>query len=430
MLSSRPVQLPADGAYFPTKTPGRALKNRAENAHAGAATINGKLGKHATAATAFPKTPFQASAAKPGKQRIQLTTARPLGDKTPLPNRFAHALFQTTLDGATKLSKLVPHRDGAGEGGSGAGTPDSAQRPSSMRKHPKHPRNSGRFETPVNSGRHWDVSDGEIAVPEAVQQATIVEDAGDLDELEYGHANTLDLPYRPPFDFDLPDYVQVGRTLRGLAHAPRYDEMLVPDFEMARLDSPTWDSMPLPELESDDPFYLARKELSALALPKAKTENQLAKNPRAFSTTRAPRVAASRSAPRIAPSDSATSTHSNPNPAALTRPGAAARRLPTPSATTATRPLPAAKAKAPLTSTAKNVTSTRPGASSVAGHVGPKAPVLKKVLSGRVGEVRRPHTSIAVMRAKPKPLVDDADGIVFADAGLEIGGGEEFLFDV
>lgn len=62
MLSSRPVQLPTDGAYFPAKTPGRALKNRAENAHAGAATINGK-GKHATA-TAFPKTPFQAASAR------------------------------------------------------------------------------------------------------------------------------------------------------------------------------------------------------------------------------------------------------------------------------------------------------------------------------------------------------------------------------
>ncbi len=68
MLSSRPAQLPTDGAHFPARTPGRALKNRAENAHAGgaAATINGKLGKHAVlagAAPAFPKTPFQASAA-------------------------------------------------------------------------------------------------------------------------------------------------------------------------------------------------------------------------------------------------------------------------------------------------------------------------------------------------------------------------------
>lgn len=90
-------------------------------------------------------------------------------------------------------------------------------------------------------------------------------------------ARRVDLPYHPPFDFELPDYVQVGRTLLGLAHAPRYDEVPVSDFEVARLDSPTWDSMPLPEfglsisymplrvrpksdltrmIESDDRFYL------------------------------------------------------------------------------------------------------------------------------------------------------------------------------
>ena len=95
--------------------------------------------------------------------------------------------------------KIVPHRDdGTGAGGDkgeGGGTPDSAQRPSSLRKHPKHPRSSGagRFETPVNSGRHWDASDGEIVLPEVVQQeadAAVVEDK-DTDEVEYGAPNTL-----------------------------------------------------------------------------------------------------------------------------------------------------------------------------------------------------------------------------------------------
>ncbi|KJA15477.1 hypothetical protein HYPSUDRAFT_1068356 [Hypholoma sublateritium FD-334 SS-4] len=75
---------------------------------------------------------------------------------------------------------------------------------------------------------------------------------------EYGYANTLDLPYHPPFDFELPDYVQAGRTLLGLAHALPYDEVPVSDFEVARLYSPTWDNIPLPEFESDDRFYLAQ----------------------------------------------------------------------------------------------------------------------------------------------------------------------------
>ena len=62
MLSSRPIQLSTDGAYFPTKTPGRGLKNRAENAHIGtgiAMTVNGK-GKIGVA----PKTPFQLSSVR------------------------------------------------------------------------------------------------------------------------------------------------------------------------------------------------------------------------------------------------------------------------------------------------------------------------------------------------------------------------------
>ena len=54
MLSSLPVQLSTDAPYFPTKTPGRGLKNRAENAiHPGAKTVLGG-GKHLG-------TPFQPS---------------------------------------------------------------------------------------------------------------------------------------------------------------------------------------------------------------------------------------------------------------------------------------------------------------------------------------------------------------------------------
>lgn len=119
-----------------------------------------------------------------GKQRILLTTGRPLGDKTPLPNRFGHALFQTPLPGLSKL----------GSGVEAGNTPDSLQRPSSMRKHIKQPRNSvGKvFETPVNNGNHWDTSDGDIVLAAAQQPETIVEDAGDdMDEVEYGPPNTL-----------------------------------------------------------------------------------------------------------------------------------------------------------------------------------------------------------------------------------------------
>lgn len=63
MLSSRPIQLNSDGVHFPTRTPGRALKNRAENAYAGmgsAMAVQGK-GKNANMP---PKTPFQPASAR------------------------------------------------------------------------------------------------------------------------------------------------------------------------------------------------------------------------------------------------------------------------------------------------------------------------------------------------------------------------------
>jgi len=55
MLSSRPVQLTTGAPYLPTKTPGRALAYRGENAHAGSLTVNPK-GKNANG---VPRTPFQ-----------------------------------------------------------------------------------------------------------------------------------------------------------------------------------------------------------------------------------------------------------------------------------------------------------------------------------------------------------------------------------
>jgi hypothetical protein len=123
-----------------------------------------------------------------GQKTVLSTITRPLGDKTPLPNRLANTLFQTPLPRINKPSKL--NDDGGKEEG---GTPDSIQRPSSMRKHLKQPRNSGKkFETPVNNGNHWDVSDGDIVLLDAqAVPEPIVEGEDDLDEVEYGAPNTL-----------------------------------------------------------------------------------------------------------------------------------------------------------------------------------------------------------------------------------------------
>lgn len=101
-----------------------------------------------------------------------------------MPNRIGTILFKTPLPGAVKPSKLKGEENG---------TPGSGQRPSSMRKHIKHPRISGKaLETPTNNGNHWDVSDGDIVLEsQALQQETILEQEDDLDEVEYGPPNTL-----------------------------------------------------------------------------------------------------------------------------------------------------------------------------------------------------------------------------------------------
>lgn len=200
-----------------------------------------------------------------GQKTVLSTITRPLGDKTPLPNRLANTLFQTPFPRINKPSKL--NDDGGKEEGD---TPDSIQRPSSMRKHLKQPRNSGKkFETPVNNGNHWDVSDGDIVLldTQAVPDP-IVEGEDDLDEVEYGPPNTLgmslqilliyyinsrniDLPYEPPFDFELPDYKKVGRTLFQIGHSFRYDDApALADLEIAasELEEANWNMICLPEL--------------------------------------------------------------------------------------------------------------------------------------------------------------------------------------
>ena len=89
---------------------------------------------------------------------------RPLGDKTPAPNRVANAVpFDTPAPQTAKLAKLslleAPQQ----------AVPESLLRPSSARKSLRAPRMSGGvqqldFKTPVTRGDHWNVSDISIEV--------------------------------------------------------------------------------------------------------------------------------------------------------------------------------------------------------------------------------------------------------------------------
>jgi hypothetical protein len=108
------------------------------------------------------------------------TGGRPLVDKTPFPNRNANVQLESPSGG--KLGKLD----------FGGSTPDSALRPSSLRRNSRAPRGSlGRaFETPINTGDHWNSVDDSISLQHDTEP--IAEDVfDDTEEVEYGPPNTL-----------------------------------------------------------------------------------------------------------------------------------------------------------------------------------------------------------------------------------------------
>lgn len=152
---------------------------------------------------------------------------RPFLDKTPFPNRIVNL---------NNIHAQTPYLHPASASGT-PGTPDSALRPSSTRKHIRVPRNSQKFETPLNTRNHWDVDSNDesadgIAV--GLPEPALPEEEEDFDEIEYMAPNTLgtsalysspvtvilkqrrlyvDLPYQPPFDLEMPDYKVLGKTI-------------------------------------------------------------------------------------------------------------------------------------------------------------------------------------------------------------------------
>ncbi|KIL66472.1 hypothetical protein M378DRAFT_177832 [Amanita muscaria Koide BX008] len=213
----------------------------------------------------------------PNKSVVLQTQPRPLVDKTPFPNRAAAAtkLNKSMVDvdsNLDKLPKLLETIYPSGMPREGDSTEImNGERPSSMRKSVRTPRLSGRkiigagemqFKTPAVNGNPWDVSDGSIDLGEIEMKGGgggEQEEMVDMDEIEYMAPNTLDLPYQPPFEFDLPDYKHVGKTLFDLAHSWPVDDSAAglfadPVFE---IDKSSWETLKLVESDEedmDDPF--------------------------------------------------------------------------------------------------------------------------------------------------------------------------------
>ncbi|KAH9838997.1 uncharacterized protein C8Q71DRAFT_489456 [Rhodofomes roseus] len=222
MLSARPLALNSEPYH--AKTPARAVRDRTllqENLHRPPLTVNAK-GK---TLQQTPRRPLTVQSHKALSHSVKPTVRvqKPLGDKTPFPNRVANAVpFDTPAPQTAKLAKLAlleaPQQ----------ALPDTLLRPSSARKSLRAPRTSGGapqldFKTPVTQGNHWDVSDGEIVVEaeEDVQEAVDVRGEDD-DEIEYMPPTAIVPAYEPPFE--MPDYTQLGATIRELAHSYKYDD--------------------------------------------------------------------------------------------------------------------------------------------------------------------------------------------------------------
>ncbi|KAJ3789563.1 hypothetical protein GGU10DRAFT_343182 [Lentinula aff. detonsa] len=269
MLSIRPASRNAEGNTHrqPFKTPSRAL---AENR---LGTVKGK-GKAGAGQTPFQsKTPFQ----KPlfVEADIQLKggvhiPARPFLDKTPFPNRI--------VDSSNINLQQIPFLHPA----STSGTPDSALRPSSTRRHIRVPRNSQKFQTPLNTKIHWNVNDDSadgisLVLPEPEKVAALPED--DFDEIEYMPPNTLDIPYQPPFDLEMPDYKVLGKALLEASRngtfyepEPRVEFELSPEvIEMCDVH------LDFSSIPDEDPFFeMPRKKDVNTSLSKSKPSSGLA----------------------------------------------------------------------------------------------------------------------------------------------------------
>lgn len=201
MLSARPAISDGDGPsqFAYARTPAKALlKNRSalqENAaYHGATTVKGKGG--------VLRTPFRPSSrtfaeivccfkehsflvdSKKGMQTVRavkptVVITRPLGDKTPFPNRQAQPLH-TPAPQTAKIAKLALLDESL------AKTPGCLLLPSAKRKSMRLPRSaSKKFQTPHGQGRHWDVSDGEVEVDVSEELEDVEVDEADYDEIEY-----------------------------------------------------------------------------------------------------------------------------------------------------------------------------------------------------------------------------------------------------
>lgn len=286
---------------------------------------------------------------------------RPLGDKTPFPNRTANRATLVSSPSA-RLANRPP--------------PDESHHANSARRHVRLPRSASKsFETPVNAGNHWDTSEIDIEVGSATVNHSYEKE--DYDEVEYMPPKVDEVPYEPPFE--LPNYKEVGKTLMALIRSYPVDDDPPPD--------PSFTSQ---ELETqDDKLALPIVEDDMFAEVNTGTKQPVTSNVQSALPTsrRVPHIGGSRTrtTSKEATHTSAAATPSAPQKisSASAQPLASARRVQT--APQIKRPQ---SARAPVSTPATRTPTLSRSAQST--KTGPAT-------SSRLGAVRRPATS-ATMR--------------------------------
>jgi len=353
---------------------------------------------------------------KAKKAPVILAPSRPLGDKTPFPNRIANH--------ATPLKTIKPIFNI---------TPGALLRPSSARKHVRLPRSASKsFQTPLNGGNHWDVSDIDID-PEVVAAPSQSIEEEDYDEIEYMPPKLPEMPYEPPFE--LPDYKEVGRALLALTHSYPIDDIpthhTIIEFTADESDDKFFapNDLSLPHLDDDSPFSRANPVPKPKPVPEVTRALASSKN-----TTRPIQITTSRTiraASTVPHSTLGDTSRPRSGPQAVSR--SAVTRLGTTTSRPVTRATSSAavvrghasrtpSTRAPSTTVSRApsttvMTRTRP-ASALATGTKPQAGPA----SGKFGA--QPRASAHVKSSSTKAV--QGIGIAFGDSWQE----EEFRFDV
>ncbi|KAH9986013.1 hypothetical protein BJV74DRAFT_845937 [Russula compacta] len=215
MLTSRPAPLTASRPLH-IKTPGKALhKARGilqENALHGPRTAKA----HRVQVQTPSRGGSPRSTKKPPKEAqlskaVVTSVVRPLGDKTPFTNRQRSGILDPT-PGPAKANRSI--RNGKLD----FLTLGHALLPSSARKTVRGRHSAGSvFETPVTSGNHWEVIEGDVIAPLASEVQGEEAQPEDYDEIEYMPPTAIDPPYAP--HFDVPDYKLMGIQLFDMMHS-------------------------------------------------------------------------------------------------------------------------------------------------------------------------------------------------------------------